>query len=149
MVRLLISFVAMLFGATIGYCAAWFLSEMFLPDSKGPATYGDWRSVGNGLFLGVPIGAVSGIVVALVFTRRLNPSEQVGYRWLPYACAGGTLGIGTALLISKNPLLELFEALGRLGGDVLIGTVLYYLFCGATGAAVVAVIGLIVNRIQK
>ena len=41
MERLLISFAAMLFGATIGYIAVWFLSEMFLPDSKGPGNL--WR----------------------------------------------------------------------------------------------------------
>lgn len=149
MERLLISFAAMLFGATIGYIAVWFLSEMFLPDSKGPATYGDWRSVGNGLFLGVPIGALSGIVAALVFTRRLSATEQIRYRWPPYACAGGILGIGSALLIYKNPLLELFEGLGSLVGDISIGTLLYYLFCGAAGASILTVIGLIVNRFQK
>lgn len=149
MTRLLACFGGLLIGAFVGFFIAQFLAETLQSPSRAPSPYGDWRSTGAGLFFGAPMGAALGIFVGYVSTRQVATTGGNAFAWKLYSLIGVALGTATALVFYGNPILELCEGLGSLVGHKSIGIIFYFLFCGAAGASMLSILGLILNRFRK
>ena len=133
----------LLIGGFLGFFPVEFMADALLPSSEGPTPYGDWRSIGYGLFVGVPLGAACGLLLAIWSTRPCNGDSSKDIRWFRLVLTGLFLGLAAGFLFSGTPLFELFVDIGELFGVPVLGKLVWFAVFVALGtAAVTAFAGL-------
>ncbi|MGY8770630.1 MAG: hypothetical protein ACKVH8_19625 [Pirellulales bacterium] len=133
--RSAISIGTAMIGACIGFFCVMFVAELVLPPPDGPTPYGNWNSVGHGVVVGIPLGAISGFIAGLVFTRKMTSTESdvISYAFI---WKGAIIGIVAGLLLMWFPIYEAFTGLAKLViGIAWIGSVVYFVFFRIRGSS--------------
>ena len=138
----------LLTGGFLGFFPVEFMADALLPSSEGPTPYGDWRSMGYGLFVGVPLGATCGLLFAIWSTQPSKGDSSKEIPWFRLILIGLFVGVAAGFLFSGTPLFELFVDIGEVFGVPVLGKLAWFAVLWVLGIAAVTACGAAYRRFR-